>query len=272
MHFITSFVRRSPQAVFWAIAWTTSLVGWAMNDLYPSILWGFMIWGPLVGGALVTAIADGRPGLKTYFGRMARWRVGLQWYAVALLLPVAIRLVAAGLTILSGASLSTGIQWPMGADLIFEVIFFVFFVSLGEEPGFRGFALPRLMAGRTALAASLILGVLHAIWHLPLFFFNGEPLINVVIVIAGAVIFTWLFNHTNGSVLLAMLLHASVDISLLFFLPLFSGADAVRQSVWLAVVFVATATLLVILNGQELGRRPEVSGETAPSEQLVMVE
>ena len=268
----TSFFKRYAQVIFWAIAWATSFIGWYMSSLYPSPLWGFMIWGPFIGGALVTMLADGRQGTKTYFSRIVRWRVGIQWYAIALLLPVALRLAALGLNIISGATVTATPQFMSGEDLIFELIFIVFFISLGEEPGFRGFALPRLLIGRSALAASLILGVLHAIWHLPLFLFNGDSPISVPIIISGAVFFTWLFNHTNGSVLIAMLLHASVDISLLFFNPLFIGADAVRQTVWLVVVFVAAATLLVIVTGRELGRKPEARADNLSLEAMPAIE
>jgi membrane protease YdiL (CAAX protease family) len=255
---ITTVFRRHPQPIFWAIAWSTSCVGWYMNARYPSLLWAFMIWGPLVGGALVTAIADGPLATRVYFSRIVRWRVGWRWYLVALCLPLAIRLAALGLTLLSGATLATNAPLPAGPDLVFEVIFYVFFVALGEEPGFRGFALPRFMVGRSALAASLIVGVLHAIWHVPLFLFGGESAVTTVpIVIAGSVLFTWLFNNTGGSVLLAMILHASVDISLLFFAPLVTDTGASVQMTWLVVVFLATAALLVARYGRELGRRPD---------------
>ena len=73
-------------------------------------------------------------------GRTIHWRVGQVWYAVVLLLPVAVTLAAAGINL-----------------------------ELGEEPGWRGFALPRLLVGHSALIAALILGVIHMVWHLPLF-------------------------------------------------------------------------------------------------------
>ena len=233
MNSMTSFIKRHPQVTFWGIAYFTFFVGFLMYVLYPSDLWQLLIWGSFLGGALVTGIADGRSGLKTYFSRIVRWRVGLKWYAVALFLPLIMRLAAFGLTIASGANLSTNIQWPAWPDLIFEFFIVFFIIALGEEPGFRGFALPRLMVGRSALAASLILGGLHAIWHLPLFVTGSEPPIIILIIISGAVLITWLFNHTQGSVLMIMLLHASVNLWVGVFNPLFSGADAARQTTWL---------------------------------------
>ena len=253
MNAITSFIKRYPQGTFWGIAWATSFVGFFMNARDPDGLWGFLIYGSFLGGALVTAIADGRSGLKTYFSRIVRWRVGIQWYVAALFIPPVLRLAAFGLNIVSGAAASTSIQWPAWIDVFFEAFLII---SLAEEPGFRGFALPRLMAGRSALAASLILGVLHTIWHIPLFILGSDSPIIILIIISGAVLNTWLFNNTKGSVFMAMLLHTSVHFMVYIFNPLFSGADAQRQTIWLAVVFVAMAILLSLLTGRELGRKP----------------
>jgi len=273
MNPITSFIKRYPQATFWALAWSTWFLGWLMAALFPSELWNFIIYTPFLAGVLVTAIADGRSGLKTFFSRIVRWRVGLKWYAVALLTPPVLYLVAAGLNVLSGGTIATNIQWPAWPDFITGTLIFSFLMlALGEEPGFRGFALPRLLVGRSAFAAGLILGVLHAIWHLPLFL-EGDViaiLAAVLIIISGAVLNTWLFNNTNGSVFMAMLLHTSIDAvsgdgGLLKLL--FSGADLERQVVWQAVVYVGMAILLPILAGRELGRKRKTAMPTMAMDQ-----
>lgn len=260
MNPIASFIKRNPQLTFWGLAWIVWFLGWYLASLFPSDLWIFVLYSPFLIAVLVTVIADGRTGLKTFFSRMVRWRVGIQWYGVALLLPVLLRLAAAGLNVLMGAAMPAEVQLPPWTDLIAMFLFPSFFlIALGEEPGFRGFAMPRLLAGRSALSAALILGVLHAIWHIPLFIFGGDPPIIAVIVIAGAVLNTWLFINTNGSVLLAMLLHASINLMTEIFNPLFSGPDADSHLIMQAVVFVAMAVLLPILAGRELGRKPEAA-------------
>lgn len=272
MNSITSIIRRYPQAAFWIIAWSTFLIGNLLGGL-----WFLLIYGSFLGGLLVTAIADGKSGVKTYLSRIVRWRVGIQWYAVALLITPTLYLAAAGLNVISGAKLSTSsLQWPPLTDILVAAIWPAFLgISLAEEPGFRGFALPRLLVGRSALAAALILGVLHAIWHIPTFL-GGEvvPILStVLIILSGAVLNTWLFNHTNGSVLLAMLLHTSIDIvsgDIGLLKPLFSGADAERQIIWLAVAYVALAVLLPILTGKELGRKSEAAVDTLATEQPVL--
>jgi uncharacterized protein len=257
MNPVASFIKRYPQATFWVIAWATGYFGFYMNIKDPTHPWILAIYGTFLGGALVTAIADGRIGLIIYFSRIVHWRVRLKWYLVALFLPLVIRLVAFGLNIATGASVSPDYQMPAWSDLL--IAFFwpsLLGIALAEEPGFRGFALPRLLLGRSALSASLLLGVLHAIWHLPLFIFGEDPPATILIVISGAILNTWLFNNTNGSVLICMVLHASVDLMVGIFNPLFSGADAQSHAFWQMVAFVVVAVLVIILTGRELGRKP----------------
>lgn len=270
MNSITSFVKRYPQVVFWGIALSTSFFGYYMSVKYPSDLWLLFVLGPFVGGIVVTAIADGRVGLKTFFSRIGRWRVGIKWYAVVLFIPLVLRLVAFGLNVLSGAAVSTNIQWPAWTDLLLESLIFSIIIGVGEEPGFRGFALPRLLIGRSALVASLILAILHTFWHMPLIISGEEQLTIIPIIFAGAIINTWLFNNTKGSVFMAIFLHASVDLWVGFFRPLFGEADAARQEIWLMVVYVALAILLPILTGRELGRKAEASMDTLAAEQPAM--
>lgn len=271
MNPITSFIKRYPQGVFWGIAYVTGSIGYILSRLYPSDLWQFFVWGVFLGGVLVTAIAEGRKGLKEYFSRMVRGRVSAKWYVVALFLPVLINLAAIGLNIVSGAEMETNVQLPSAPQVVAFFLMIFFFISLGEEPGFRGFALPRLLIGRSALSASLILGVLHAIWHLPLFIGGDMPLFSTaLIILAGAVMFTWIFNNTNGSVLIAMLFHTMVDLSIAYFEPLFSGANAQSKSVWQMVAYVGTAVLIVVLAGRELGRKPEADMDVRTAEQPAM--
>jgi membrane protease YdiL (CAAX protease family) len=268
MNPITAFIKRHPQITFWGIAWSTSFFGFYMRALYPSDLWLFFIYGSFLGGALVTGIADGREGLKTYFSRIVRWRVGIKWLIIALFTPLVLRLIASGLTIATGAKIVENAQLPGLGDAVFGFLFILIVVALGEEPGFRGFALPRLLEGRSALSASLILGVLHTIWHLPLFITGEDAAIpTTLIIISGAILNTWLFNKTNGSVFIAMFLHASVNLWVDVFNPFFSAADVQKLTVWLAVAFVAMGILLPLLTGKELGRKTDTAKDTLAAEQ-----
>jgi uncharacterized protein len=183
--------------------------------------------------------------------RMVRWRVGLGWYAVALLLPVGLALGATVLNVLLGARAPSSVElgsWP-SLFVVFALILLI--PGLGgawEEPGWRGYALPRLQTGRSALFASLLLGVLIVGWHLPLMVVGQVHYSDIVLIMGAVVIFNWVFNNTNGSVLIIMLMHASNNtISGSFFSPMFSGTDSVRQSWLLAVVWCVVAIAVVIV-------------------------
>ena len=269
MNPVTSLIKRYPQAAFWAIAWSTFFFGYYMYVRTGSDMWQLLILATFLGGAVVSGIADGRSGLKTYLGRIVRWRVHIKWYAVAIFLPLVLRLVAFGLTLATGSKLIANPTWNWG-EIIFEVILVFFVIALGEEPAFRGFALVRLMNGRSALTASLILGLLHSIWHLPLFLTGDDSPMIILIIFAGAILNTWLFNNTKGSVLLNMIMHASVNFWVGIFNPLFSAADAARQTTWLMIAYVATGVIVTLLSGKNLSRQPEIEAESVAAEpQLV---
>ena len=177
--------------------------------------------GPTLGALLVTAATGGRPGLRHFFRRYVQVRVGLRWYLLILLGYPLIGLLAASVYF-GLAPFQTALeQWP----LIFTAylpatLIFMIFPALGEEPGWRGFALPRLQRQYGPLLGSLILGLLHMVWHLPVFFITEGPMAmgpfntgNFVYHIFNslvlAVIWTWVFNNARGSIFMALVLHGT---------------------------------------------------------------
>lgn len=201
--------------------------------------------GPLGAAIIVTAMVSGRSGLREFFSRIVRWRVGARWYAVAFLAPVLVCLVAVAVThcIMPHAQVSA-LSIGKLREVPERFVFILLFIALGEEPGWRGFALPRLQTNRSPFIASLILAPIWMVWHLPLV--GNEfpwPIVApfVLSVFGATFMLTWVINGTNGSVLLPMLLHATVNTvgaGLIF--PLFSGASFillwwVYSLVWLCV-------------------------------------
>ena len=248
-----SAVRRHPLVVFFVLAYALSWWPWILYafGLYPAPIASF---GPFLAALVVLAITQGKSGIGGLLRRMVRWRVGLRWYAVALLLPVGIALAATALNVLLGA------RAPSAADLggwtgLFSTFAVVLLIpGIGgtwEEPGWRGFALPSLQAGRSALVASLILGAVWALWHLPLVVATGQMGgWDIVIILAWTLVLTWVYNGTGGSVLIVMLFHAMFNtVSISFISPMFSGADSVRQSWLLAAVWCAVAVAVVVVAG-----------------------
>ena len=189
---------------------------------------------------------------------------------MALLVPIAITLAATVLNVLLGAQTPSSTELGGWTDLLpafFLILLIPGLYGVWEEPGWRGFALPRLQSGRSALFASLILGVLIAGWHLPLMVVGQFHYSDILSIMGAVVVFNWVFNSANGSVLIIMLMHAMNNtISGSFISPMLSGADSVRQGWLLAVVWCAAAIVVVFWAGPADLSRKHRRQEEEPSQ------
>jgi membrane protease YdiL (CAAX protease family) len=191
---------------------------------------------------------------------MAQWRVGLRWYAMALLLPLAVTVAAVAANVGLGAPAPSAAfllgRAPAVAPIFAGLLLSPLAGSLGEEPGWRGFALPRLLAGRSPLAASLILGALAAGWHAPLFAtgFYGQAGVRILFLVTTAVLYTILFRGAGGSVLLAMLFHTAWNAAPEILFPAFAGTDLERAIVLFSLFGTAAAVGAALLAGRRLTR------------------
>jgi membrane protease YdiL (CAAX protease family) len=250
MNKVVALVKQYPLASFFILTYLLSWWAWPVYVANPNNFpLPLLPAGPMLAALVITAVSDGRSGLKDLLSRSFRWRVNWRWYVVALSLPLVLRLAAFGLNLLLGAPTNfPPIAW---AEVLGEVPFLLILIGFGEEVGFRGFALPRLLEGRSALTAALILGFWHTLWHLPLFA-TGDTAVIIPIIFAGSIFFAWLHQHTNGSVLIAIILHTSVNTMVGFFNPLFTGAYLERQTLLLSIVFVVTAVIIIAVTGINL--------------------
>lgn len=211
--------------------------------------------GPTLAAFIMTAITAGRPGVLRLLRRYVLWRVQVRWYLFVLLgIPA---LLFLSYLALPGAL--AAFRLPAPTFILSYLVTYIFTYFGGgpffEEPGWRGFALPRLQERSGPLVGTLILGVLWGLWHLPLFLipgYNGAgsdfvgitvPFIGFVIAVTAiAFIFTWVFNNTRGSLLLAMLLHASINTAsdaFLRFFPALPTAQLAAMSSYIAFALVA---------------------------------
>jgi uncharacterized protein len=178
--------------------------------------------GPFLSAFIMTGITEGREGVGRLVRQLVLWRVGFGWYLFALIgLPAIMVLSVIVLpgTLASFQGLAT--LSPLPLLVLFVYVFFLG-GPLGEEPGWRGFALPRLQRRYGPLVGSLILGPIWAFWHLPLFWapaWNLPPtILNIVMFVIAAtaftIVMTWVFNNTKGSLFMAVLVHTSFDMVL----------------------------------------------------------
>ncbi len=207
-------------AVSWAVEIPLALRAQGLVDApIPFSLHYLAAYGPLLAAIALTWLTGGRDGLRELFGRMFKRRVRPAWWLVALAPLVLYTLVAIVLRFMQGHQPDVGAlgqidflpNLGLGALLLWILTF-----GLGEETGWRGYALPRLQRGRSALLATAILWVFWALWHLPLFFYLYDVTIVVGFLLgllAGAITFTWLYNSTRGSILMVAVWHGAFNFT-----------------------------------------------------------
>ena len=206
-----AWVRQHRLTSFFALAYLVSWTPWAFDAAGFSLGTPFFPGGPLVAALVVIAIADGRRGFRQLGSRLVRWRVGWVWYVVALGLPVLMVLATGVLTWWSGAPAPdlSGVVWTDVVLLLALRTVNPTDSALGEEPGFRGYALPHLQDRLSPLAAAGVLGVLTAGWHVPLVALGNLGWIGLPSTVVITFLYVWLFNRSGGSLLMAVLFHAS---------------------------------------------------------------
>jgi len=221
-------------------------------------------FGPAMAALILTAIQSGRAGLRAWLARLLQWRVGWQWYLFVLLMPFVLMGVTTGVAFLAGWSTPGTVQ-PGQFALLPLVFLFGGLLGgpLGEEPGWRGYALPRLLQRWNALTAGLLLGVIWGLWHLPLFFLPDTyhhqvmlslpvpPLLVVasflIVIIALSLILVWVFHQTRGSVLMTFLLHTSVNTALVDVPLLLRMSHSEPITLLYLGLFVPCALLLLLI-------------------------
>lgn len=222
MNRITIWTKKHPLLAFFVVAYALS---WAVEiplalKTHGMIRTGFPFaahylaaYGPILSALIVTGLTGGIRGLRELLGRMTKWKVNPGWWLAALA-PLGFYLaVAAGLWLIQKEPvdlLALGQVDFLPALGLAALPMWILTFGIGEETGWRGFALPRLQKGRSALHATIILWALWALWHLPLFFYSYDISILpgfLVGLLAGAITFTWLYNSTQGSVLIVATWH-----------------------------------------------------------------
>lgn len=223
------------------------LPGWLLYAVTRGIDFAFSI-----SGVVVAAAISGIAGLRALLSRLLCWRFGLRLYALALL-PVWLYSIAA---VLAGGTLEMSVDTAHVALFSLNSGLLVSFFlrgAMGEELGLRGFALPRLQERLTPVRASLVIGVLWGLWHLPVLFSRGPvtALLFLVLAIALSFIFTLLFNGSGGSLIPVLLFHATQNWEEGFeaFFPNLVGTDWETPSALLLLLAGVAAGVVVWRQG-----------------------
>lgn len=174
--------------------------------------------GPSLAGVAVVALFSNAPGLRDWLRRCLNWRVGWRWIVLAFVAPPVVMLCALAMHTALGGEMPA---LPASGHIPLVIANFglVFLIGgpLGEEFGWRGYAMPALSARLNWRAACLLVGIVWGLWHLPLFFMANTTqaqmpvLVFMLNILAGSVLFGWLFERTFGSVLPALVLHTSLN-------------------------------------------------------------
>ena len=266
---------KNPLLFFFLIAY---IVSWILSipfilsewEILPgtfTALFAVKSFGPFLAGYLMIRILEGRGKLRLWRKSFLQWRVKWLWYIFLLvgipaLIVVGIIVQPGSMLGFKGLSPSVFIQYP----LMFIAVLLAG-EPLGEEPGWRGFALPRLQYRYGALRGTLLLGLLWTGWHLPDFltsaqgggpgtgfsaFFINFP-IFLLLIMSLTIILTWIFNHTKGSIFIALLAHASVNTPLAVIVPLFPALNMVSLNISALIGFGIPALLILLLTRGQLG-------------------
>lgn len=214
MSIVPEILKRNSLAFFLALVFLGTWL--IIAPLFPDNAGvGLIVFLPTLAALIAAALLDGKAGLRELWRRVTLWRVGWRWYLIALILPIIIHLIVAGLAMLQGETLA------MSFDIFILNLIFVLIFATAEEIGWTGYALPRLMKKWSASWVMLIFGFIHAAFHLPFYLLplpeelrQAAPLpLFVIMAIAFVVFRIWLYQNTEGSVVIAIVYHVAINAS-----------------------------------------------------------
>ena len=285
MRTIKAFIGKHPALTYYALVFAISwggillLIGGPggipgssqqVETMMPLVLVALFA-GPSVAGLLTTGLVSGRVGLRDLLSRLLRWRVRARWYAAALLpAPFLVTTVLLALSLFSSEFIPGIVTTDNKiALLLFGIGWGLLGGGLLEELGWTGFAVPRLRLRYTALTTALIVGLLHGTWHFLIALWAGGSfsggqwttyLLGILFFYLGAlpayrVLMVWVYDR-NASLLVAMLMHASLSASTLILQPPLTGAPFLTWNLALTAILWVVVAAVALANGGQVSRQP----------------
>ena len=257
---LRSAVDARPVASFFALAYAFSWIVWlpivaGVGEGFATVSLIVGSFGPAVAGAVVTWL--GGDSVAAWARQIVRWRVAPRWYLVVFALPlVVVGLASVGIALL-GYDATLSLLLDRGSMVLSSFLIVALVGGGNEEPGWRGFALPRLQERYAPVPATLLLGVVWAFWHLPLLpvdtstahglawvlEFGPSVALRILNIVGFAFLLTWIYNGTD-SVLLALLAHAGINTANSTLVPL--PMTAVEGDAYPAVLLTVTVAVWVV--------------------------
>ena len=256
-----SFLRRYPVVSFVILVFVlpSPILLLRFVDLPFEPILIYASWTPNIAAFIVLGlILREKGGIRRLISGWGKWRVEIQWYLVAIS-PLFIAFLIAGVNMALGGT-TTGGKQPAGMSLLTYLILALITGATGEELGWRGFLLPRLQERFTGLIASLIVGVIWALWHLPLWLLPGYGWDSVpywafaLATISFSVIYTFVVNKTDGSLLMASIIHLMTNFG--FNVIMVLGLLPMPDATWIiaSVLYTLYAIIIVSFAGMDLSR------------------
>jgi membrane protease YdiL (CAAX protease family) len=295
MKTINDFVKNHPVLSFFALVFA---IGWGSililaggpgdiptnEEQFERLMpWLMVVWlaGPSVAGIVLTGLVYGREGFRNLLSRMRRWRVGAGWYALALLTAPLLYVGVSLALLLTSPEFVPGILAT--SDKAFLLLFGIGWGLIGggllEELGWTGFATPALLRQRYGvLTTGLIVGVLWGVFHWPVNGWAGATLsgalsvaislpLQLFFTVAGLtayrVLMVWVYERTGESLLVAMLMHASLTASMIILPPLVTGMAYLTYNLVFTAVLWVVVGLVAVANGGHLTRQPSLRRRVA---------
>lgn len=272
-------VQRRPLLFFFLLAYAVSWVlsipfilgdwGLLQGDMRP--VFALKSFGPFIAAYGMVWAVEGKPGVQRFRARFRQAKAGVWWYLFIFIGIPALFMLA---LLLQPGATQGYVGFTPAAAVTYVVSYIIVFFGggpLGEEPGWRGFALPRMQHRFGPLVGTLLLGLIWTCWHLPDFLTSAqgggpgtglaEFLVNfpifLLLVLSLAVLLTWVYNHTQGSILLAILAHTSVNVVQVALVPLFPAVTITMLNTAALVGFGIPALLILAFTRGRLGYTPD---------------
>jgi membrane protease YdiL (CAAX protease family) len=239
----------------------------------PLILTGMLVTScsPTLAALVVTGLYPGAGGIRSVTHQVRKWRISFVWYAIALGGPIILVLAAEAVSAVQRGAMPAGWMILPSFSRPGGLPFIIFGSLLAEEPGWRGFAQPRLQMRGRALAASILIGLLWSTWHLWYVILPGgfsnvtgtDAVATYIRLTSTAVIYAWMYNSTDGSLLIAMLAHLGHNLAASL-IP--AAGDGGRQHLVNALAYLLTAVVVVVMTQpQTLRRRKRLNMSARPT-------